>query len=106
MKKRKNKLSPALRGALITLSAVIIIAAAIVVWKVYFQAESEDLEPSYTFTSVKVALLNGCGRDNVATEVKDYLVEKEIQNLDIISWKNVARQMFIYDKSLIVVKKT
>jgi len=105
MKKRKNKLSPALRGALITLSAVIIIAAAIVVWKVYFQAESEDLEPSYTFTSVKVALLNGCGRDNVATEVKDYLVEKEIQNLDIISWKNVARQMFIYDKSLIVVKK-
>lgn len=55
--------------------------------------------------AVKIALLNGCGYEKIATEVKEYLIEKNYQNLDIISWRNVDRDMFIYDKTLIVEKK-
>ncbi|MCF7793277.1 MAG: LytR C-terminal domain-containing protein [Candidatus Cloacimonetes bacterium] len=55
--------------------------------------------------SLKLALLNGCGIDGVATEVKEYFINKTSGNVDIVSWRNVDRNLFIYNKSIIVIKK-
>jgi LytR cell envelope-related transcriptional attenuator len=105
MKRSKNSLSSALKKVIISLLAAFIIVVMVLIIQ-NFLGKTEDIEdPTYNFSSVKISILNGCGRKNAATEVKDFLYEKEINNLDIISWKNVARQMFIYEKSLIIVKK-
>jgi len=105
MKRSKNNLSTAFRKVFISISVIIVIAVIIFAWW-YFKREKPNTETAnYNFSSVKISILNGCGQKNAATEVKDFLFDKEINNLDIISWKNVQRQMFIYDKSLIVVKK-
>jgi hypothetical protein len=105
MKKSKNNLSPALKKLIISFLAILIIIVA-VLWILGFLGQDDTLEePEYKFSSVKISLLNGCGKKNAATEVKDILYDKEINNLDIISWKNVPREMFIYEKSLIIVKK-
>jgi len=56
-------------------------------------------------TSLKLSILNGCGVKGVASEVKDNLINKNFENVDIISWKNVKSNKFIYGKSIIVVKR-
>ena len=105
MRKSKNKLSTASKKAVRGLLGVFIIVVIVIGWWILKPAGAKDIVPKYTFSSIKISILNGCGQKNAATEVKDFLIENEIQNLDIISWKNVAREKFIYDKSLIVVKK-
>lgn len=105
MKKSKNNLSPALKKLIISFLALLIIVVA-GFWILRFLGQNDTQEePEYKFSSVKISILNGCGKKNAATEVKDILYDKEINNLDIISWKNVPREMFIYEKSLIIVKK-
>ena len=51
--------------------------------------------------TIKLAILNGCGYPGIAKEVKDILID---ENFDVIVWKNVDREMFIYEKSIIVIK--
>lgn len=53
---------------------------------------------------IKLAILNGCGYPGIAKEVKDALLHAPDGNFDIISWRNVDRGMFIYDKTVIVMK--
>ncbi len=105
MNKSKNNLSSALKKLLISFLAIFIIVVVIIIVHKNLLSPDKDDKPSYNFSSVKISLLNGCGKKNAATEVKDFLYDKEINNLDIISWKNVPRDMFIYEKSLIIVKK-
>lgn len=105
MKKRKNNLSSALKKLIISILALFIFVIALLLASKFLKQSDKPDEPVYNFSSVKISILNGCGKKNAATEVKDILYDKEINNLDIISWKNVPREMFIYDKSLIVVKK-
>ncbi len=52
--------------------------------------------------TIKLAVLNGCGYPGIAKEVKDILIDKDF---DVIAWKNVERDMFIYEKSILVIKK-
>ncbi|MDY6915853.1 MAG: LytR C-terminal domain-containing protein [Candidatus Cloacimonadota bacterium] len=54
---------------------------------------------------VKVAVLNGCGYPGIAKEVKDYLVENYNSNIDVLDWRNVDMNRFIYERSILVVKK-
>ena len=56
-------------------------------------------------TSLKLSILNGCGVKGAASEVKDNLINKNFENVDIISWGNVKSNKFIYGKSIIVVKR-
>ena len=56
-------------------------------------------------TSLKLSILNGCGVKGAASEVKDILLNRNIENMDIISWENVKSNKFIYGKSIIIVKR-
>jgi hypothetical protein len=100
----KNNLSPVLKKLIISVFIIFLIGSILFFWHYTYRFKNSE-ETDYSFSSVKISILNGCGKLNAATEVKDYLYDKGINNLDIVSWKNVPKQMFIYDKSLIVVKK-
>ena len=105
MRKLKNNLSPAEKRAsivVITLICIIIIVAFFLIFKMKEIKISEDKIP---VTSLKLTILNGCGYDGAAKDVKEFLINKDVRNLDIIAWKNVERNMFIYKKTIIVVKK-
>jgi len=105
MKRSKNNLSSVFKKIYLSLFVLLSIVVIVVAWRYFKPVEIITEKPGYKFSSVKIAILNGCGQKNAATEVKDFLFDKEINNLDIISWKNVPRQMFIYEKSLIIVKE-
>ncbi|MBN1948387.1 MAG: LytR C-terminal domain-containing protein [Candidatus Cloacimonetes bacterium] len=105
MKRPKNKLSLAGKIAIIAVFVIIMIVIVIFFPKIYRSVCPGEPKPEPEFTSVKVTLLNGCGYDNVAQEVKEYLLRNNIRNIDIVSWRNVPRDMFIYEKSIIVARK-
>ncbi|MDO9577807.1 MAG: LytR C-terminal domain-containing protein [Candidatus Cloacimonadales bacterium] len=101
----KNNLSPVNRKALLValcaLSGLILIG-----YFLFFQrSEKQEIAVETRPTSVKLAILNGCGVDGAATDVKEYFINKNAGNIDIISWRNVDRDMFIYGKSIIVIKR-
>jgi len=105
MRKTKNNLSPAEKRAsivILSLVCLIIIVAFFLIFKKKESRITEDIIPA---TSLKLTILNGCGFDGAAKDVKEFLINKDVRNLDIIAWKNVDRNMFIYNKTIIVVKK-
>ncbi|MCD4818254.1 MAG: LytR C-terminal domain-containing protein [Candidatus Cloacimonetes bacterium] len=63
----------------------------------------EEEQQSIPNSSVKVSILNGCGYPGIATEAKEKLLDFE--QIDVISWKNNFRNMYIYDQTIIIVKK-
>ncbi|MBN1327815.1 MAG: LytR C-terminal domain-containing protein [Candidatus Cloacimonetes bacterium] len=69
------------------------------------QSDAQEVIVEESSPAVKIILLNGCGIEKIASDVKEILQAKNLQNLDIIAWQNVERDLFIYEKSLIVVKK-
>jgi len=71
----------------------------------FHSSEKQEVEVELMPTSVKLAILNGCGVKGAATDVKEYFIDRNAGNIDIIAWRNVDRNMFIYKKSIIVVKK-
>ncbi len=94
----RNKNKPKLALYLVLL---LIIAAFIFYLFFNLKREKEDVA-KVSIPTIKLALLNGCGYPGIAKEVKDILIDK---NFDIIAWRNVERNMFIYEKSIIVIKK-
>jgi hypothetical protein len=105
MQRSKNNLSPAQKKELTGYFIVLVVLLVILFFLFFNQKKNSKIEENISFSSVKIALLNGCGYNNVAKEVKDNIIDKNISNLDIISWKNIESKMFIYDKSIIVIKK-
>ena len=105
MQRSKNNLSPTQKRELIDYFIVLAVLLGILFFLFFNQKKESKIEENISFSSVKIALLNGCGYSNVAREVKDYIIDKNIKNLDITSWKNIDSKMFIYDKSIIVIKK-
>ena len=96
MARNKNKPKSALYLVLL-----LIIAAFISYLFINFKKEKSDVV-KVSIPTIKLALLNGCGYPGIAKEVKDILIDK---NFDVIAWRNVERNMFIYEKSIIVIKK-
>ncbi len=104
MKGSKNNLSRIKKNSLaIIITALIVLLCLSYLFFKVGNAESKAEDESMPF--IKISILNGCGIDNAAREVKEYLINKSDCNLDIISWKNVDNDMFIYGKSIIVIKK-
>jgi len=105
MTRLKNNLSMFNKSALIVglcgISGLILIGYFLL----FHSSEKQEVEVEIMPTSVKLAILNGCGVKGAATEVKEYFIDKNEGNIDIISWRNVDRNMFIYGKSIIVIKK-
>jgi len=103
MRPPKNNLSR-IRNVLIILITLIVLSFSIFIFQKYHKQKkivNNDIE--IPESSVKISLLNGCGYPGIAKEVKDILIEKK--KIDIISWRNNRRNMFIYKKTIIVVKK-
>ena len=106
MRKLKNNLFRIdKRALLIGIIALLLISVASYFLffneKVNDKIESEIIE----ITSLKLSILNGCGVKGAASEVKENLINKNLENVDIISWENVKSNKFIYGKSIIVVKR-
>lgn len=98
-------MSSVLKKVIIIVSVILVVTALFFIMKKDKSVIKRSMF-SVTFeTNVKVSLLNGCGYRGIATEVKDYFVEKNFEMVDIISWKNVPGKNYIYDKTVIVVKK-
>ena len=76
MRRRKNNLRSLHKGLLLLILAVVIIALVIYLQKA-FEPEIEEFPTEVLFDlSVKIAILNGNGYPNVATEVKEYFLEQ------------------------------
>ena len=106
MRKPKNNLFRIdKRASLIGITVLLLISVASYFMffnkKVSDNFEDEIIE----ITSLKLSILNGCGVKGAASEVKDNLINRNFENVDIISWDNVKSYKFIYGKSIIVVKK-
>jgi len=104
----KNNLSRSKKSGL---TLLIVIFLAILLFFLYLALDDGKVEKKVEIGfqgSVKISLLNGCGYPGIANEVKEILLNVHDngneQNLDIIFWKNVERNMFIYKKTIIVVK--
>jgi len=101
----KNNLSPVKKRLYLVLFSVflIVVISMVCLWKTgQTKTETEVIKPP---PSVKISILNGCGVDGAAGDVKEYLIKKRLSNIDIIAWRNVERGMFIYGKTILVSKK-
>ena len=101
----KNNLSSVQKRSLIILFAVILLlgSAGLIFWiSNQKRTGEEERKPS---PSVKISILNGCGVDGAAGDVKDYFINQDLENIDIIAWRNVDRGLFIYGKTILVAKK-
>jgi len=106
MRKLKNNLFHIdKRASLIGITALLLISVAS--YYVFFNKDNNDIIDNEVIevTSLKLSILNGCGVKGAASEVKENLINKNLENVDIISWKNVKSNKFIYGKSIIVVKR-
>ncbi len=106
MRKPKNNLFRIdKRASLIGITVLLLIFVASY-FKFFNKNNSENIEVEIIeITSLKLSILNGCGVKGAASEVKDNLINKNFENVDIISWVNVKSKKFIYGKSIIVVKR-
>jgi LytR cell envelope-related transcriptional attenuator len=101
----KNNLSPVKKRLYLILFTVFLL---VVIFLVFFlktgqtKINAEELKPP---PSVKISILNGCGVDGAAGDVKEYFIKQDLSNIDIIAWRNVDRGMFIYGKTILVSKK-
>ena len=106
MRKLKNNLFHIdKRASLIGITALLLIS--VVSYLLFFNKKvSENIEDEIIeVTSLKLTILNGCGVKGAASEVNEIFINKEIENMDIISCENVKSNKFIYGKSIIVVKR-
>ena len=62
--------------------------------------ENDELLSEDSYPSIKIMVYNGCGFSGVANNVRNYLQTK---NIDVVGTRNTQR--FVYDETLIVVKK-
>jgi hypothetical protein len=91
--------------------ALILVFAAVLFFIIYYgagylkQRNIEIEKESLPAESVKLSIQNGCEIQGIAKSVKNILLEQNHEKIDIISWKNVDSYKFIYDKTVIVVKK-
>ena len=110
MSRSKNNLSRSKKGGLTLLIVIFLVILIFFLYLVLDDGKVEKKVETGFHGSVKISLLNGCGYPGIANEVKEILlnvhesVHDNEQNLDIIFWKNVERNMFIYKKTIIVVK--
>lgn len=83
------------------LAAIVIILLAYLV--ISRGANAQDGPKEYEedqLPAIKVAVLNGCGYEQLASEYSAYLADK---NVDVVSLGDTPRP--IYDKSIIVMRK-
>ncbi len=52
---------------------------------------------------VRIAVVNGCGINGAANDVRNYFIHNDFSNIDVLFWKDGRK--YIYEKSIIVVKK-
>ena len=108
MRRSKNNLSRNKKDGLTLLIVIFLVILIFFLYLVLYDGKVEKKVKTGFQGSVKISLLNGCGYPGIANEVKEILlnVHENVneQNLDIIFWKNVERNMFIYKKTIIVVK--
>lgn len=106
MRKPKNNLFHIEKRASLIGIAVFVFVSVAYYFMFFEKKDSVDIPVKIVdVTSLKLSILNGCGVNGAASEVKDFLINNDFENIDIISWENVKSNKFIYGKSIIVVKR-
>ncbi len=96
---------PKLRNILLVLLlAIMVISLVIYLNKIFKPVAYEEMLLENEDVSVKIAILNGCGFPNIASEVKEYFLENHNGSIDVVGCRNIESCKFIYKKSLIVLK--
>lgn len=104
MRRRKNNLLSIRNLLLLVVLATIILGLGFV-WQKIFSPDSDDVKIEKVFNvSVKIAILNGNGYPNVATEVKEYFLDNYSDYIDVVGCRNVESNKFIYKQTLVVLK--
>lgn len=97
-----NNLTPGRgRKTVILIGVAIFLICALVGFLMYrhhLAQEKASLEA--TLPSIKISLKNGCGFEGAASEMTEFLSDK---NIEIVASGNAEK--FIYNKTIIVVKK-
>ncbi len=97
-----NNLTPTKsRRWLILVIVIVFVIACIAGYFVYkHKTMQKKASLEATLPSIKISLKNGCGFEGAATDMTEYLADK---NIDIVTTGNAEK--FIYNKTIIVVKK-
>jgi len=99
MRKPKNNLFRIDKRASLIGITVLLLNFVASYFKFFNKNNSENIEVEIIeITSLKLSILNGCGVKGAASEVKDNLINKNFENVDIISWVKVKSKKFIYGK--------
>ncbi len=101
----KNNLSLFLKRYIIVIISAFVLILIMIFYLLQNRSEEIDSVPEIAAPNIKLAILNGCGVDGAATFVKNYFIDNNPGNIDVIAWRNVERNLFIYNKSIIVIKK-
>jgi len=105
MTRAKNNLSQRKKAVIVPYLLILLALAAFYIYLVKKPLPEAEVKKIEFSGRMKVAVLNGCGYPGVATQVKDYLIDNYSKNVDVLDWRNVDLNMFIYEKSILVVKK-
>jgi len=106
MRKPKNNLFHIdKRASLIGITALLLISVA--VYFLFFNKKVNDKvdDEVIEITSLKLSIFNGCGVPKAASDVKKNLLNRDLENFDIMFCENVRNRKFIWGKSIIVVKR-
>jgi hypothetical protein len=97
-----NNLTPTVRKKWLIPTIVVVLLVAIMVGFVIYRYHAIKKKANYeaTLPSIRISLKNGCGFEGAASDMTEFLSDK---NIDIVSTGNADK--FIYNKTIIVVKK-
>jgi hypothetical protein len=97
-----NNLTPAIsKKWLIPALVIVLVIGATIGFFVYrHHVIQKKLTYEATLPAVRISLKNGCGFEGAATDMTEFLSDK---NIDIVSTGNAEK--FIYNKTIIVVKE-
>ena len=76
MRKTKNNLSPAEKRASIVIISLVCLIIIIAFFLIFKKKENKITEDKIPVTSLKLTILNGCGFDGAAKDVKEFLINK------------------------------
>jgi alpha-N-acetylglucosamine transferase len=97
-----NNLTTVMKKKWFLISLVLVVIIGCTVGLIIYRHHTLDKKKLYeaTLPSIKVSLKNGCGFEGAVTDMTEFLSDK---NIDIVATGNADK--FIYNKTIIVVKK-
>ena len=98
MKQIKLILTPKFWIVISSFTAIITLSLILVISKCSMQGNNSE-SPITEFPSIKIEVINGCGISGVASQIRRFLSDK---NIDVLNVSNA--RLYIYEETFIIVK--